>query len=382
MKLQSLDALLKRKAPNVEFRSLAPGSNRTPRAPYFVLGTFPTALARKYHMHSGLGPPGVWVLSGVDVTGKFSVQHAEHFLWSPGLNIYPQYLESDVARIDQHAAAQRRRRVSGRVALVTGPGYAMYGHWLVESLPKLHALEAGGFPLADLRLLVPIESPPFVFEWLALLGITESQQIRFDGRHEVLEVEELLIPTLFHNGVRMHPACAAVRVFLWERLVSHPGLESLSAVPRKRLFLSRRGGNRRCVNRQHIEQMAQAAGLEVVRPEQLSVIDQIQLFVGAEALVGEYGAALHASLLSAPGTLVCGLRGSGFHPAFIQSGLGEVLHQPTGYVFGVTQPDDPNLSFTIPEDAFEVFLEEILPPVPMEDVSSSSAASLTSATAP
>jgi capsular polysaccharide biosynthesis protein len=58
------------------------------------------------------------------------------------------------------------------------------------------------------------------------------------------------------------------------------------------------------------------------------------LFASAREIIGEYGSAFHATMFSAPDTPVCGLRGSDYHPGFVQSGIGDVFGQPTGWVFG------------------------------------------------
>ena len=69
-------------------------------------------------------------------------------------------------------------------------------------------------------------------------------------------------------------------------------------------------------------------------------------------IVGEYGSALHTSLFSRPGTTVCALRGSMGHPGFIQSGFGQALGQPTGYVFGEQVDQSGDGRFVIGEPDF------------------------------
>ena len=88
------------------------------------------------------------------------------------------------------------------------------------------------------------------------------------------------------------------------------------------------------LDRARIEAMAEDFGFTLVRPERLTVPEQIALFGGAGVIAGEYGSALHNSVFSAPGTAICALRGNARHPSLVQSGIGTAMGQETGYVFG------------------------------------------------
>jgi capsular polysaccharide biosynthesis protein len=100
-----------------------------------------------------------------------------------------------------------------------------------------------------------------------------------------------------------------------------------------------------------IEEMAVKANFALVYPEELSLLEQVRLFAGAREIMGEYGSALHGSLFSPEGAVICALRGTGGHPGFLQSGMGMALKQPTGYIFGEADESDPNFGFQVEEDA-------------------------------
>jgi capsular polysaccharide biosynthesis protein len=171
----------------------------------------------------------------------------------------------------------------------------------------------------------------------------------------------LLLPTILHNGVRASALlnnAAKCLLSLVNDSVGPPPPNS----QRRQIFLSRAHASqsRPLLNRQRIEEIAGAAGLEILHPERLSLPEQVRLFGEANLLVGEYGSALHGSLFSAPGTTVCNLRGSLDHPGFIQSGFGQALRQPTGYVFGETDSQAGDGRFTIAESAFSECLGSLL----------------------
>ena len=128
----------------------------------------------------------------------------------------------------------------------------------------------------------------------------------------------------------MTPALARVRHFLVDRVSRHLP----SAPGHRKVFLARDGAHRLMTSREDIEALAEQKGYFVVRPELLPIPEQIALFRQARAICGEYGSALHGSLFADAGLVVCGLKSTGPHPGFVQSGMGGMLGQPTGYVFG------------------------------------------------
>ena len=330
---------------------LVPPSMVVPPAPRFTFGTFPANLATWYYSQAGLGRIGVFRIADCELMGQHMLGRIGELFVCPELNIHPPHI---AALFESRAAAPPRKivRLPGRHA-VLGPGFEVYGHWLVDILPRLYLLEAAGFSIDSLSFLLPTNMPSFGIAWLNLLGLSENQFVRYDPGSETVIVEELLVATMIHNGARVTPLFKNVVDFLKARLTS--ACATLFDTPaHRRIFVSRAQASqsRRLVNRVKIEEMATKAGYEIVRPEQLHLLDQIRLFAEARELVGEYGSALHGSIFSAPGTTICALRGSVGHPGFIQSGLGHVLDQSTGYVFGDTDTDTPEQAFIVSEDAF------------------------------
>ena len=77
-----------------------------------------------------------------------------------------------------------------------------------------------------------------------------------------------------------------------------------------------------------------ARGFERVRPERLSVPEQIALFRSAGTILGEYGSGLHGSLFAPAGTNVVSLRDNGLELGVLQSCLDHALGHTGGYVIG------------------------------------------------
>jgi len=108
----------------------------------------------------------------------------------------------------------------------------------------------------------------------------------------------------------------------------------------RRIYVSRsKYGNmsRQFANADAVEALFASHNFTVMHPETMPIPDQIALFENATEIAGEYGSGLHNTIFSHPHTKVMVLRGNQGHPGFLQSGIGEIMDQPTGYVFGSTQ---------------------------------------------
>jgi hypothetical protein len=345
----------------IEFVELQAGTNLMPAPPRFTFGTFPADLAAGYFRNTHLWAMGVYRLHGFDVFGPYALSKDGTLFCCHEANIHPKHIEDVVAELGPPNFPRPRRFVTGRVAMITGPGHTVYGHWLSDFLPKLWLLQASGHDIRRLHYLLPSDTPRFGRDWMDLVGIPPENVILFDPKGEMIWIEELLVPTTIHNGIRGSDMLSDAATFLITRVGDHAG-EPIPANPHRRLFLSRArtSQSRSLMNRQRIEEIAASAGLEFVYPEALPLIEQVRLFGEASMIVGEYGSAMHGSLFSPSGATVCALRGSLGHPGFIQSAFGHALKQPTGYVFGTTDDEETDGRFVIPEDVFVDCLTTLL----------------------
>lgn len=348
----------------VAFHRLAPASRRTPPPPRFLLGPVSGEVLAHFFRLSHLLPVGVYRAADIDIFGECLLSRDDKFLRVAPLGLYPHFIAREYPRLQALTWPRPRRVLAGTHVLLASVGSDVYGHWLVDFLPKLALLRAAGHDIDRMRFLLPATTRPFARTLLALLGIGAEQLVEFDPHAGVLTVEDLLIPTTMNDGVRASPFMRDAAEILVDRLTARHGPLATGDTP-LRIFLSRDriGQSRGLVNRARIEAMATAAGLAVIAPETLPLLDQIRLFAGARVIAGEYGSALHGSLFSPAGTVVCGLRGDALHPHFIQSGIGEALEQPTGYIHGriISTPTNPlHYRFEIREADFAQALDTVL----------------------
>jgi capsular polysaccharide biosynthesis protein len=178
--------------------------------------------------------------------------------------------------------------------VVTMPWGAIhnYGHFVLDCLPSI----ASFLELRDGRDL------PFVFpalkpwqrDHLGLLGITPVEL-----PHEHYVADQILYATcmadfLCHPNVNLRRVaelqCGAVG--------GAPGGD-------RKIYLSRLGYQTRIFqSERQLEHALAARGFDIIKPETLSVREQISAFMSARVIVGSSGAAFANALYCAPGAIV------------------------------------------------------------------------------
>lgn len=175
--------------------------------------------------------------------------------------------------------------------------FHQFGHFLLESLARTWAVEEIG----NLPFVWATGGPPdrWQAEILSLLGLSEPQLFpRGPTRFRRLVVPE---PGFRIQG-QFHPRHAR---FLG-RFAVPDGWRTAG-----RVWLSRAGAprDRRSRGEAALEEKLSATGWRIVRPEALSVRDQLDLLCRAEIVAGLEGSAFHAAiLLAAPCAPVVVLR--------------------------------------------------------------------------
>ncbi|UOQ96694.1 glycosyltransferase family 61 protein [Hymenobacter sp. 5317J-9] len=193
-------------------------------------------------------------------------------------------------------------RVPGTVlSLLSGGGAAMgnYYHWLIDSLPRLHLLrEAGLFDEID-YFLVYDRKNQFVLDSLLHLGIADARIVDVTT-HRHLQAERLLVTSPVRAGGRHSPPW--VRTFLQQAYLPVPAATRRFA---PRVYISRRDASmRRVLNEAEAEQILAGLGFKTYVLSDLSFIEKVALFSGAEAIVATVGAGMANLMFATPGTPV------------------------------------------------------------------------------
>jgi hypothetical protein len=347
---------------------LCDAMHSVPLPPRFTFGDSPNDLMARYFSESYCGQVGVYCLTNINFFGQALLFRDNVVFQCHEIQLHHGNLPLYINEYRAAAGQIRIRPESGKCVLLLGRGYQTYGHWLVDYLPKLFTLQMAGFDLANLKYLIPADTPKFGFDLLDLFGITEENRVIYDSRVEVVRPQQLVIPTMLRTNSRTSRLFGQATKFMASQIwARHPRPAVRGDMTR--VFISRARANkpfRQLINRDRIEQIAAEAGFSIVHPEQLPLLEQFAIFDNASHIMGEYGSALHGSIFSRAGTMLCALRGSGSPIAgFLQSAIGDALHQPTGYVIGETVAGDRMETFNISEDALQTCLRQVFSGTPL-----------------
>lgn len=356
----------------IHVASLRPDAHYPRPAPAFLHGPCGAEALRHFHNDQYEPPVLVYSAQGFEVVGPWFISGSllvrEGTTFScPGISSNPDGAESR-RRLEEHrsltlAGKKTFRYVPGQVLLLAANGHQIYGHWLADFLPKLYLLELAGIDVDSVKILLPTNMGAFAAHLLHILGFAAENIVEYDPDLEAILPEELIIPTTLRWGGRCSPLFADAIAYLNERIDTYNRVPTAGTA--RRIFLSRAESGRTArplLNEDSIERIAVQHGFHIVYPEKLPLLDQIGLFRAARRIVGQYGSALHGSIFSRAGSIVAGLHGQ--LPATfdaLQSGMGERLGQPTGYVFGSAVPDHESpFAMSVAEDDFKACLDQNL----------------------
>jgi len=161
-----------------------------------------------------------------------------------------------------------------RAVVLTFPEHEKYGRWVLDMLPRLAMLRT--IPPKTPILLDPL--PDWAGWFLDALGIDHKRVRPMPARY--FTVKEAVIPTLTRTGAFLSPL---PMIEAWDQVVAFYNRDPVEPSADK-VFLSRGGGH---------DAAMEANGYTVVRPETLSVREQIGLIRNAGVIAAEDGSALY-----------------------------------------------------------------------------------------
>jgi len=225
------------------------------------------------------------------------------------------------------------KKVPHKVINVMMPGMYIYGHWLIDLLPKLYLLQQQ-IDFKKYKIVLPNDIPSYSLDFLKMIGLDNSNLIYFDPAKEILECKLVILPTKCRiiDGSWLAPYVGT----MYDEIASKIEVKDTN-LP-KRLYLSRRRLKkqfRKLVNREEVSDLIISNGFTEIFPEDYSLSDQLQLYKNAELMVGEFGSALHNSLFSNKDLKVISLQSSHI-PLLVQWGICNVKGQTCSLIFGET----------------------------------------------
>jgi hypothetical protein len=196
----------------------------------------------------------------------------------------------------------------GHAELVSSPGYQVYGHWLLDVIPRLYCHKVLNTNRSDC-LLAP--SPPsWAADFVRLMGYDACQFKRLSSR-SVKFIKRLDVHTLVRYGVVFDRILAnnawqsLIRCFP-ESISNHLLANKIPQGKNSSLYVSRASWkkSRTLSNSDEIYRILSGYGVSVIHPQEYRLVSQMYLFSNADIVLGEDGSGLHNIVYSSkPGFL-------------------------------------------------------------------------------
>ncbi len=281
--------------------------------------------ANMYEFHN------VWLVAhGCIVDTQYQLFDSPHLIAFKGRSGLKAGLNSDLLDISNQKLGQVflknkliSRNISEPCVPIAQPGEWVYGHWLIDLLPRVIFAQQLGIKV---KYLLTNRMPDYGRKLLNLIGIMDEDIILYNPIEEAILMEKCFFP----SHLRWHSAISPLLGMVRDKFSIYQ-----SPCTNRKLFISR--GNYNSIqtisNLQKVHDLMRKYGIEIIEPHQYSIEEQIKLFSESSLIIGEYGSGMHNTLFSHPTTKVIVLQSDAELP-FIQAGMGSVLGHPTGFVFG------------------------------------------------
>lgn len=183
-----------------------------------------------------------------------------------------------------------------------------YFHWIVEWCGQVEGLhhyreQTGISP----KILIRADGPPYIRASLGLLGFSADNVLEWASGQDAQLVDKLVVPSL--PGIRV--ACSPRNMaWLRARFLGAANIDIDCVRAERKIYIPRKpGGWRSVLNEEEVIDALAKEGFEVLRPEELSLVEQIRLFASASMIVGLHGSGL-TNVLFAPYASVLEMVGS------------------------------------------------------------------------
>lgn len=228
--------------------------------------------------------------------------------------------------------------------VLTSPGQTVFGHWLLDFVPRLFIAEQLGLNRGTVYLSQRHSWADIFFDVFNIpltsirtYSTTRCQFYRSVNYISVLKSGYLLDRTIVRQAWNVLSA----------RLASIPS--KLEEPFGEKVFVTRQGWNSRSLeNEQELVELAVERGYKTVYPEQYALADQARIFQSARFIVGPDGSGLHNIIFSYPeaklGVILFPNRGDLWH-ATVCDAMGH-------YVVHTMASERPDGAFVLEPETF------------------------------
>lgn len=233
--------------------------------------------------------------ASIDPNGKFIADTHDFDPYDKGITgnrLEPAIIES----ITEHpkrvgksviSDTQPQYNQSIKIATILYQGSFNYYHWM-EHLLKLRGVSYyEQMTDNEVNIIIPKNSPSWIYESLDVLGYDKSRCIEWDGG--IINVNKLVVPSFpeFRPGP-----------LRWLRKTARESVGEMNNNPNW-IFVSRQNSdNRKIRNYNEVIDICKKHGVKPVYCEDMSVVEQIELFKSIEGVIGVHGAGLANTIWS------------------------------------------------------------------------------------
>jgi len=168
-------------------------------------------------------------------------------------------------------------------------------HWFFDCLPRLY------FVLQDMkepiRIIMRHDLPEFQHQTLQfILQDHADTEVVYIGKYEKWNVERFILPSFMANS---QSAYLPLEVNHWLQEKIWRGYNVVTGNIKRKIYISRcNAPKRRVINEKELLPVLERYGFEIVRPEELTYQQQVQLFYDTEVVIAPHGAGLTNLLFS------------------------------------------------------------------------------------
>lgn len=206
-------------------------------------------------------------------------------------------------------------------------GWRIYGHWLVDMLPKLERAQRSEIHID--QYLLPTPSKSWQLAMLDAIGLPRDRCVFVDLAKTAVKCDRLVIPTSDRFNSEIRPDFIRAH----ERLRLRYAADIVPDVATRNLFVTHDEAVRLLMNRTEVERLAADMGFEIVRLDTMTLPEQIRLFASARSIMGECGSALNNAVFSLPGTHIAVIQNAE-HPDHLQAQIAFLKGQNIFYALG------------------------------------------------
>lgn len=223
-------------------------------------------------------------------------------------DVHPEHLRRWRATNREADASRyaKLREISGVSLVLPLAGHDVYGHWLLDFLPRAWLFTDVFGHGEAVNLVIPWDTPAYALRMLdQAFPMPRARIVRY-GLTELIRLETAIIPSVLHHDYRLHPAMNRFAAHVQDVVGAPPPPAAPRLfVSRASLIDSKRPRVSRLSNEAELRAALEADGFLTVEPEKLPWDQQIALFSQARVIVGESGSGLHNCLFARAARVVC-----------------------------------------------------------------------------